>query len=158
LDEAIDEHMAKQAAGGVKRAKGNGGTLEKWRLELVLTHCYPRLDENVSKMQNHLLKSPFCIHPKTGRVCVPIDPSTARSFDPMAVPTLATLMTEINQYDKAHGDKAGKEGSGVSDCDKTSLSAYLKSFDKLFLGPLYRDLRRAVRAEAELEAAAMGDF
>lgn len=47
-------------------------SLEKWYTEMIFTHCFPRLDENVSKMQNHLLKSPFCVHPKTGRVCVPI--------------------------------------------------------------------------------------
>jgi DNA primase small subunit len=76
-------------------AKTSVDEMRRWQYELVFTHCYPRLDANVSKAQNHLLKSPFCVHPKTGRVCVAIDPVAADNFDPFAVPTVRTLCEEV---------------------------------------------------------------
>lgn len=59
--------------------------------EIMLQLVYPRLDIHVTKGLNHLLKSPFCIHPKTGRVCVCFDPLKAEQFDPMAVPHLRSV-------------------------------------------------------------------
>ena len=43
------------------------------------------------------------MHPKTGRVCVPIDPANVREFDPFTVPTVGELARQIDAYDKEHG-------------------------------------------------------
>ena len=56
--------------------------------KVVLCYLYPRIDANVSKTVNHLLKSPFCVHPKTGRVCVTLSSEQLAVFNPLAVPTI----------------------------------------------------------------------
>lgn len=69
--------------------------------DIVLQYTYPRLDAEVSKHRNHLLKAPFCVHPKTGRVCVPVDPDDIDNFDPEAVPTIAGLLNELNDVQRS---------------------------------------------------------
>lgn len=56
--------------------------------EMQFIFLYPRIDSNVTKGFNHLLKSPFCIHPKTGKLCIPFNPNVAGKFDPTKVVTI----------------------------------------------------------------------
>ena len=65
--------------------------------ELVLSYLYPRLDANVSTGINHLLKSPFCVHPKTGNICVPFDPANVQNFKLKDVPTLTMVINELGR-------------------------------------------------------------
>merc|ERR1712216_570991 len=104
---------------------------------IVFACTYPRLDVNVSTHRNHLLKSPFVAHPKTGRVCVPIDPNECDSFDPFKVPTLLSLSEEINNYDAKNPDKA----NSTRHLDKTSMKNYMNTFEKTFMEPLRREIR-----------------
>ena len=91
--------------------------------EIVLAYTYPKLDIEVSKKRNHLLKAPFCVHPKTGKVCVPIDPLKADEFDPDSVPTVAQL---LNQLDASKGEN----------WKSTKMMDAVQLFEKLFLGDL----------------------
>jgi DNA primase small subunit len=140
----------------VKRTKSMDASekerIESWPAEVVFRYTYPRLDINVSKMQNHLLKSPFCVHPKTGRVCVPIEADKVDEFDPFAVPTLPQLMQEIDEFQDP-GD-----GRTRKDWQKTSLKQYFEPFQKRFLDPMLKELRQKARNEAEAKAAVVGDF
>ncbi|KAF2152692.1 prim-pol domain-containing protein [Myriangium duriaei CBS 260.36] len=102
--------------------------------DIRLEHTYPRLDAEVSKKLNHLLKSPFVVHPGTGRVCVPIDPSKAEEFDPFSVPTVQQLLGEIDDWQQEDGGEA-KE---VQDWQKTSLRPYVEYF-KRFVDGLVKD-------------------
>lgn len=40
---------------------------------------------------NHLLKLPFCIHPKTGNVCVPLDIEKVDKFQLDQVPNINNI-------------------------------------------------------------------
>ncbi|KAF3308972.1 hypothetical protein TWF173_000567 [Orbilia oligospora] len=99
--------------------------------DIILEYTYPRLDAEVSKHLNHLLKSPFVVHPGTGKVCVPIDVSKLDEFDPDAVPTVTRLLKEIDQWkNPVKEEDDGVSTSRVSDIDKTSLKPYHDLFSK----------------------------
>lgn len=58
---------------------------------IKLSYTYPRIDIKVTEGFNHLLKAPFSIHPKTGKICVPFLANEVETFDLSAVPTVHSL-------------------------------------------------------------------
>lgn len=50
--------------------------------DIFVFYCWPRLDEKVTTQINHLLKLPYCVHPATDLVCVPLSVDTIDQFDP----------------------------------------------------------------------------
>uniref|UniRef100_A0A7S4B179 DNA primase n=1 Tax=Chrysotila carterae TaxID=13221 RepID=A0A7S4B179_CHRCT len=116
------------------------GRLSSALTEIIFTYTYPRLDVNVSKGMNHLLKSPWCVHPKTGRVCVPVAVADCEDFDPSAVPTLRSIADDL-------------DGASGKDISSTRLSAYEAVFDSFLNG-----MEKSIRAERALEKKASLDF
>lgn len=114
--------------------------------EIMLQYCYPRLDANVSKGVNHLLKSPFSVHPKTGCISVPINVSELDKFDPFSVPTISLICEELDRprpgeekekledaKEKAD-EKDAIEKRKSRDYKRTSLAKYIKYFDQFLDG------------------------
>jgi DNA primase small subunit len=106
--------------------------------DIVLEYTYPRLDIEVSKKLNHLLKSPFVVHPGTGRVCVPIDTRSLEDFDPLGVPTVQGLLQEIDAWKEPEGDESS--GKPIQDWEKTSLKEHVEFF-RSFVLALMKDER-----------------
>jgi DNA primase small subunit len=118
--------------------------------DIVLEYTYPRLDIEVSKKLNHLLKSPFVVHPGTGRVCVPIDTKELEDFDPLGVPTVQSLLDEIDNWE---GPETPEERP-PQDWEKTSLKPYIEYFRAFVLGLMKDERDTKVKRERD-EAGAM---
>ena len=134
--------LAKSGASKTLDAKA----LLEAKQDIVLEYTYPRLDIEVSKHLNHLLKSPFVVHPGTGRVCVPINTKDLESFDPLEVPTVTELLGEIDEWTPPEGEK---EGKAVQDWEKTSLKPYVEYF-RSFVVALMKD-EKDVKVKRERE-------
>lgn len=65
---------------------------------------------------------------------MPIDPRRAEEFDPLAVPTVTALLSEIDQWKKPDEELV----KPVQDWEKTSLKPYIDLF-RTFVAGLVRD-------------------
>jgi len=134
-----------------KKTKAISWTVIKANLyEVVFAYTYPRLDVEVSRHVNHLLKAPFCVHPKTGKVCSIIDPKEVKSFDPDNQPTLLGLVKEYNANTK--GDAGAKEKSRKG-WKNTSLREVVEVFRRTFLNDLEKECT-AVIDQAKAKSSA----
>ena len=143
----------------------NAKALLEAKQDVVLEYSYPRLDAEVSKKLIHLLKSPFVVHPGTGRVCVPIDIRKVESFNPLTVPTVTDLLSQIDAWDEKHsgGSPSGSGADGeaemngkkLQDYEKTELKPYIDYF-RTFVANLNKD-GRVVKRERSDDGPGGGD-
>lgn len=115
--------------------------LNKVKYAVVFLYTYPRLDINVTKQVNHLLKSPFCIHPGTMKVCVPFLAENSDDFDPDTVPKAQDLWNPSFA-------KADDTSSAVAKGQLTALKPYLETFGKYIIR-LNEDISKASRSEQQ---------
>ncbi|XP_019310363.1 DNA primase small subunit isoform X1 [Panthera pardus] len=121
--------------------------------EIMLQYCFPRLDINVSKGINHLLKSPFSVHPKTGRISVPIDVQKVDQFDPFTVPTISSICRELDTISTNEGKRNEAESDikhRTRDYKKTSLAPYIKVFEQ-FLENLDKSRKGELLKKSDLQ-------
>lgn len=145
------KNLAKQKQATSKK----GQYFEK---EIMLQYCYPRLDVNVSKGVNHLLKSPFSVHPKTGRISVPIDLRELNQFDPFDVPTISLICEELDrpktaeeeEEDSKENEKEAGERRKIRDYKRTSLAKYVKVFDQ-FVESMARSRKGELLRKSDLQ-------
>ena len=125
--------------------------------DIKLQYLYARIDAEVSKHRNHLLKAPFCVHPKTGRVCVPVDPRTIDKFDPARVPTVGQLLRD---HDKIAVPQPGDNGAGEhhSEWERTSLKPYVEMLDKHVMELMEETRKVKQKMGASLSPSLCGDI
>lgn len=133
--------------------------------EVIFYYMYPRLDLEVSKQMIHLLKSPFCIHPGTGNVCVPFDPERNLSdnadddeygFNPTTAPNLAQLQNEIDVWEAKRVNRDSSQlldddsaPARTPDYEKTSLRPYIDYFSKFVAGLIKEELHQSTKRSAD---------
>lgn len=152
------EHFKKYA--NMMRCTSNTNGIWSRRLrniveEIQLVTMYPRLDINVTKGFNHLLKAPFSIHPSSGKVSIPFNPNHVAKLDPNTVPTITYLMHEINAFDEKRilldnttNNNNDDEKSRIKDYKKTSMFKAVLVFEE-FIHKLESNLKSKIFEQNE---------
>ncbi|KAI5170668.1 DNA primase small subunit [Nematocida sp. LUAm3] len=66
----------------------------------LYSKIFPKIDASVTKQPKHLLKSPFCIHPRSHRVCIPIFLDTLDDLSLNDIPTLSDVLNDSSLISK----------------------------------------------------------
>ncbi|XP_029291327.1 DNA primase small subunit [Cottoperca gobio] len=162
LYEKKPENRWKLVKEQARRRRGTSKKGQYFEEEIMLQYCYPRLDVNVSKGVNHLLKSPFSVHPKTGRISVPMDLKELETFDPFAVPTINLICEELDRprtgeeeektedTKEKESEQDAAESRKIRDYKRTSLAKYVKYFDQ-FLDGMARSWKGELLKKSDLQ-------
>lgn len=149
------------AATGISKTLDTKALMEA-KQDILLEYTYPRLDVEVGKKRIHLLKSPFVVHPGTGRVCVPIttngDMKQVEAFDPLTVPKVTELLREVDAFGGSNGE-VKQENNGyvedgvtmrkINDWEKTSLKPFIEMFEGYVKNLLKTEMVRVKRERDE---------
>lgn len=139
--------------------------LNEAKKDIVIYYMYPRLDIEVSRQVIHLLKSPFCIHPGTGNVCVPFDPlrnilevaeDDAYGFNPMNAPNLRKIQRELEFFEttnvsSAMNDTNDARSHKLAEYEKTCLKPYIEFFAKFVNDLLKEELKSSGSGKRPLD-------
>jgi len=132
LKDLCDEQCYKKALERNKKIPCPTVELSNFLRAFVLDRLNPRLDANVSTATNHLLKSPFCVHPKTGAIAVPFDVKEAAYFAIDEVPRVDKLLVEVKK--RLRSDDTGKENRKILAYKETSLEPSIQVFKRFIRG------------------------
>lgn len=80
-----------QASANSEKSSSDPSKADIIMQKICYKFLYPRLDVHVSMSMNHLLKSPFSVHPKTGNICIPFLVENVDDFRINQVPTITSL-------------------------------------------------------------------
>jgi DNA primase small subunit len=86
----------------------------------------------------------------SGRICVPINSADPDSFDPFEVPTVTSLLDEIDSWEKT---QEANPKDRISDWERTSLKGYIRYF-KQHVDRIMAD-ERGIKREREEETGGM---
>ena len=65
---------------------------------VVMMCTFPRIDKDITTTMQHLIRCPFTVNGRGGRVCVPIRYQDALEFAPELAPTASTIKDSLSDY------------------------------------------------------------